>query len=47
MVRRAESIGVKCTPVEITKMMTTQPSDIESESNDVLLRDLEEGRSRR
>ena len=42
-VRRAESTGAKCTPAEITEMLTTQPSDIESESGDVLLRELEEG----
>ena len=42
-VRRAKSTGAKYTPAEIAKLLTTEPSDIESESNDVLLQDLEEG----
>ena len=42
-VRRAKSTGAKYTPAEIAKLLTTEPSDIESESNDVLLQDLEKG----
>ena len=42
-VRRVISTGAKCTPAEIAELLTTEPSDIESESDDVLLRDLEEG----
>lgn len=41
-VQRSESTGVKCTPAEMTEMLTTQPSSIESKSDDVLLHYLEE-----
>ena len=35
--RRAKATGAKCTPAEIAELLTTEPSDIESKSNDVLL----------
>ena len=37
VVQRVESTSAKCIPTEITETLTIQPSDIESESNDVLL----------
>ena len=42
-VQRAEPTSAKCTPAEIGKLLRIEPSDIESEGDDMLLRDLEEG----
>ena len=40
---RAKSSGAKCSSTEIAELLTTETTDIESKSNDMLLWDLEKG----